>query len=45
MTIYNVPEEIRKIKIDKVLAMNYRSIGKRIFNEFKEYVEQKSEVL
>ena len=39
MTIYNVPEEIRKIKIDKVLAMNYRSIGKRIFNEFKEYVE------
>ena len=45
MTIYNVPEEIRRIKIDKVLAMDYRSIGKRIFNEFKEYVEQKSEVL
>jgi len=39
MTIYNVPEEIRKIKIEKVLAMDYRSIGKRIFNEFKEYVE------
>ncbi len=39
MTIYNVPEEIRKIKIDKVLAMDYRSIGKRIFKEFKEYVE------
>ncbi len=45
MTIYNVPEEIRRIKIEKVLAMDYRSIGKRIFNEFKEYVEQKSEVL
>ncbi len=39
MTIYNVPEEIRKMKIDKVLAMDYRSLGKRIFNEFKEYVE------
>lgn len=39
MSIYNVPEEIRKMKIDKVLAMDYRSIGKRIFNEFKEYVE------
>ena len=39
MTIYNVPEEIRKIKIDKVLAMDYLSIGKRIFKEFKEYVE------
>ena len=40
MTIYNVPEEIRRIKIDKVLAMDYRSIGKRIFKEFREYVEQ-----
>ena len=40
MTIYNVPEEIRRIKIEKVLAMDYRSIGKRIFNEFKEYVER-----
>lgn len=40
MTIYNVPEEIRKIKIEKVLSMDYRSIGKRIFKEFKEYVEQ-----
>ena len=42
MMIYNVPEEIRKIKIDKVLAMDYRSIGKRIFNEFKEYVEKEN---
>lgn len=40
MTIYNVPEEIRRIKIEKVLSMDYRSIGKRIFKEFKEYVEQ-----
>ncbi len=40
MSIYNVPEEIRRIKIEKVLAMDYRSIGKRIFNEFKEYVER-----
>ena len=43
MTIYNVPEEIRRMKIDKVLAMDYRSIGKRIFKEFKEYVEQRNE--
>jgi hypothetical protein len=43
MTIYNVPEDIRRIKIDKVLAMDYLSIGKRIFNEFKEYVEQMNE--
>ena len=42
MMIYNVPEEIRRIKIEKVLAMDYRSIGKRIFNEFKEYVEKET---
>ena len=42
MMIYNVPEEIRRIKIDKVLAMDYCSIGKRIFNEFKEYVEKEN---
>ena len=40
MMIYNIPEEIRKIKIDKVLAMDCHSLGKRIFKEFKEYVEQ-----
>ena len=40
MTIYNVPEEIRRQNINKVLAMEHRSLGKRIFEEFKEYVGQ-----
>lgn len=43
MTIYNVPEGIRKIKIEKVQAMDYRAVGKRIFKEFKEYVEMTNE--
>lgn len=43
MTIYNVPAETRKIKIEKVLAMNYRSIGKRLFKEFKEFIEKENE--
>lgn len=42
MTIYNVPEDIRKKKIEKVLAMDYRSIGERIFKEFKVYVEKQN---
>ena len=42
LTIYNVPEEIRRKKTEKVLAMDYRSIGKRIFKEFKEYVEKEN---
>jgi AcrR family transcriptional regulator len=41
--IYNVPEEIRKIKIQKVLSMDYKKIGSRIFDEFKEYIKQVNE--
>ena len=44
LNIYNVPEEIRRIKTEKVLAMNYRLLGKRIFEEFKEYVEKMNEL-
>lgn len=43
LSIYNVPEEIRNEKIKKVQSMNYRAIGKRIFKEFKEYIEQENE--
>lgn len=45
MMIYGVPEEIRKKNIGNFLAMDYLSIGKRIFKEFREYVEQKKEVV
>jgi len=40
LMIYNVPEELRKAKVEKVLAMDYRSIGRRILQEFKDYVDQ-----
>lgn len=40
LNIYNVPEDIRKEKIERVLAMDCRRLGKRVLNEFKEYVEQ-----
>lgn len=43
LTIYNVPEEIRKRKIEKVLETDYRGIGKRILNEFIGYVEMVNE--
>ena len=38
LSIYNIPEEMRKTKIGKVFAMDYRGIGKRVLQEFKEYV-------
>ncbi len=39
LSIYNVPEEIRKANIEKVVEMDYRAIGKRIFKEFAEFSE------
>lgn len=40
---FNVPEETRRIKIDKIMAMDYHGIGKRILGEFKEYVDETNE--
>lgn len=42
MTLYNVPEDVRKMKIDKVLAMDYGNIGRRIFTEFTEYIDSEN---
>lgn len=41
--IYNIPNEIRKEKIDKVLAMDCRGLGKRVLAEFTEFVEKESD--
>lgn len=43
MTIYQVPEETRKSKIQKVLAMDYRAMGKRILAQFRTYIEKVNE--
>lgn len=40
MTTYNVPEEVRKAKIAKILSLDYHEIGRRIVIEFKEYVNK-----
>lgn len=38
LSIYNVPDEIRKEKIDRVLAMDCRELGKRVLSEFTDFV-------
>ncbi len=45
LTVYQVPEEIRRRKIERVLSMDYRGIGRRVFKEFRDYVKQSSEQL
>ena len=43
MLLLGVPEELRSKKIEKVLAMDYRAIGQRLFNDFKAYTHEKNE--
>ncbi len=39
LTIYKVPPDIRRMKLEKILAMDYRAIGRRILGQFIEYIE------
>lgn len=41
--IYAVPPEVREVKIQKVLAMDYRNISKKVMREFREYVDEANE--
>ncbi len=43
LILYGVPEQLRRQKIEKVLALDYRSIGKRILKDFKEYIDKVNE--
>lgn len=43
MLYFGVPEEIRSVKIKKVLSMDYRSIGNNVYQRFKDYVFQTNE--
>lgn len=40
LEIYGVPEEIQKNKLQKVFALNYNTIGKRVIVDFKKYVAE-----
>ena len=39
MKAYNVPEDVRELKIQKVLSLDYRRIGRQFIEGFTEYVE------
>ena len=38
LQIYNLPEETRRVKIRRVLAMDYRAIAERMLTELKQFV-------
>ena len=41
--IYGIPEETRKVKLEKVFATDYRALGKRVRTAFKEFVAETNE--
>ena len=43
LSIFKVPEEIRKMNIDRVLSKDFRELVRRVLNEFKQYVEDTNE--
>ena len=43
MMLFDIPEETRKIKVAKVLAMDYRAIGRKVYENFKRYVTETNE--
>ena len=40
LDIYGIPEEIKDLKVKKVFAMDYRSIGKKAIADFKKHVQE-----
>ena len=43
LKVFNVPEATRKMKIGKVLKMDYLQIGLSVFEDFKKHIEQENE--
>lgn len=43
MLIFDIPEETRRAKIEKVLAMDYKAIGERLLKAFKEFTKEEHE--
>ena len=43
LLIYGVPEEMRKTKIERVLAIDYRALASKVLSDFKKYVEETNE--
>ena len=41
--IYNLPQDLRRQKIDKVLALDYKALGLRVLEEFRTFVDTRTE--
>ena len=44
MMVFGVPEDLRRAKVQKVLQMDYHAIGRRVFEDFRQYVNATNEM-
>ena len=44
MMIFGVPEDVRRMKISKVLAMDYHAIGRKVYADFRQYVTETNDL-
>ena len=43
LRIYNVPQDTRKQKIERVLSMDYKTLGLKVLDDFKKFVDTETE--
>ena len=43
LSMFDIPRDVRKAKIEKVLSMDYRAIGRKVYEGFKKYVTDTNE--
>lgn len=43
MVIFNIPEATRALKISKILALDYRALGRTVLNDFRAFVAETNE--
>ena len=44
LRLYSVPEDLRAQNINRVLSLDYRTLGKRILGEFREYIDRTNKI-
>lgn len=43
LAIYGIPADMRKMKVERVLSMDYVQLAKRVLDDFKNYVDDSNE--
>lgn len=42
LLLFGIPEELRRQKLQKVLALDYRAVGRKLFEDFKKFTKEEN---